>query len=424
MSDPAIHAVRSASAETRGLAWGLLGVAIFSLTLPMTRLAVGAAGEPQLPPLFVTAGRAACAGVLSCVWLWATGARRPSRRLLPALLVSALGTVVGFPLFLALALRRVDASHAAVVTGVLPLATAIVAALWLRQRPSRGFWLCAVLATALVVGFAAWSGGGRLTPADGLLLCSVLSAAIGYVAGAHLAAEMPAESAICWVLVTSLPLTVPATLLVWPAHAASAAAWGGFAYVTVFSMWLGFFAWYRRPRARRHDAREPGAGGAAVPRDVPRRADPRRTARRGDARLRGGGRRGRRRRAQDVGRRRPDICRAVVATRCRERRGFTVLEDSRMTRDPSNTPPWRLASRTARMNPSAIREILKLTERPGIISLAGGLPSADLFPVEAMREATARVLRDTPREALQYAGSEGFAPAARVGRGRDCIARA
>jgi len=79
------------------------------------------------------------------------------------------------------------------------------------------------------------------------------------------------------------------------------------------------------------------------------------------------------------------------------------------------------AARTARMNPSAIREILKLTERPGIISLAGGLPSAETFPVEAMREATARVLRDTPREALQYAASEGFAPlrewvAAEVGR--------
>jgi DNA-binding transcriptional MocR family regulator len=86
-----------------------------------------------------------------------------------------------------------------------------------------------------------------------------------------------------------------------------------------------------------------------------------------------------------------------------------------------NPSPWKLASRTARMNPSAIREILKLTERPGIISLAGGLPAAETFPVEAMREATTRVLRDTPREALQYAASEGFAPlrewvAAEVGR--------
>jgi len=80
-----------------------------------------------------------------------------------------------------------------------------------------------------------------------------------------------------------------------------------------------------------------------------------------------------------------------------------------MQRPPAD-PPWRLAARTARMNPSAIREILKLTELPGVLSLAGGLPSADTFPVEAVRDATERVLRDTPREALQYAASEGYAP--------------
>jgi 2-aminoadipate transaminase len=76
----------------------------------------------------------------------------------------------------------------------------------------------------------------------------------------------------------------------------------------------------------------------------------------------------------------------------------------------TTTPPWQMAHRAARMNPSVIREILKITERPGIVSLAGGLPSPDTFPVEAMREATARVLREQPREALQYAASEGFAP--------------
>ncbi len=79
---------------------------------------------------------------------------------------------------------------------------------------------------------------------------------------------------------------------------------------------------------------------------------------------------------------------------------------------------WHLARRAERLNPSTIREILKITEQPGIISLAGGLPSADTFPVAAMAEATARVLRDTPadggmssaRSALQYAASEGYAP--------------
>ena len=72
--------------------------------------------------------------------------------------------------------------------------------------------------------------------------------------------------------------------------------------------------------------------------------------------------------------------------------------------------PWTLARRAARLEPSTIREILKVTERPGIISLAGGLPSADGFPVEAMAAACAKVLRDNPREALQYAASEGFGP--------------
>jgi 2-aminoadipate transaminase len=78
--------------------------------------------------------------------------------------------------------------------------------------------------------------------------------------------------------------------------------------------------------------------------------------------------------------------------------------------DATPSSPWHLARRCERMNPSVIREILKLTELPGVRSLAGGLPSADTFPVDAMREATAKVLVDTPREALQYAASEGFGP--------------
>jgi drug/metabolite transporter (DMT)-like permease len=231
--------------QARGLWLGALGVAIFALTLPMTRLAVGPAADPQLPPLFVTAGRAAVAGLLSIAYLVMTGAPRPRRTQWSAFAVCASGTVVGFPLFLALALREVDAMHAAVVTGVLPLATAIAAAIHLRQRPSSGFWLCATAGCALVVGFAVHQGGGHLVAADALLLLAVASAAIGYVAGAQLSAQMRAEQVICWVLVLSLPLTLPAMLVLWPSHGARASAWGGFAYVTLFSMWLGFFAWYR-----------------------------------------------------------------------------------------------------------------------------------------------------------------------------------
>ena len=229
----------------RGFAYGTLGVVIFAMTLPMTRLAVGDVSAPQLDPTFVTAGRAALAGLLSALYLLVVRAPRPQRRHWPALAVSGLGTVVGFPLFLALALRQVDAMHAAVVTGVLPLGTAVVAALVLRQRPSRGFWACAVAGCALVLGFAVWQGSGRLSAADGLLLLAVLSTAVAYVAGAQVAGSIPAQHVICWILVAALPLTLPAALWLWPQRAIGPGAWAGFIYVSVFSMWLGFFAWYR-----------------------------------------------------------------------------------------------------------------------------------------------------------------------------------
>ena len=231
--------------ESRGLWLGLLGVVIFAMTLPMTRLAVGPAGDPQLPPLFVTAGRAALAGLLSIGYLWITRAVWPRKDQLRDFAVSALGTVVGFPLFLGLALREVDAMHAAVVTGVLPLGTAVAAVIAFGQRPSAGFWACATAGCGLVIGFAAMQGNGRLSAADGLLLLAVASASIGYVAGARLSSQMRAEQVICWVLVLSLPFTAPVALAAWPDASVRPSAWVGFGYVTVFSMWLGFFAWYR-----------------------------------------------------------------------------------------------------------------------------------------------------------------------------------
>ena len=230
---------------TRGLLLGGLGVLMFAMTLPMTRLAVGDTGAPQLPPAFVTAGRAAVAGLLSVLYLLAVRAPRPPRAQWPALAVCALCTVLGFPLFLALALRQVDAMHAAVVTGLMPLGTAVAGALVLRQRPALGFWLCAVLGCALVLVFALWEGSGKLAVADAYLLLAMLAGSVGYVAGARASAAMPAQQVISWLLVGSLPLTLPCMLWWWPQQPASAGAWLGFAYVSVFSMWLGFFAWYR-----------------------------------------------------------------------------------------------------------------------------------------------------------------------------------
>lgn len=235
----------AARCARRGLLLGAIGVAIFALSIPMTRLASGSADAPQLPAVFVAIGRAALAGVLAAVYLVLVRAPRPQRAQWRALAGTAAGVVFGWPLFLGLAVLHVDAIHASVVTGVLPLATAAIAALMLRQRPSAGFWLCALAGAALVIGFAAWQGGAGLVPADGLLLLAVLSASAGYVSGARLSAAMKPEHVISWVLVVSLPLTLPIAWATWPAQPVRPSAWIGFGYVALFSMWLGFFAWYR-----------------------------------------------------------------------------------------------------------------------------------------------------------------------------------
>ncbi len=231
-----------------GLMLGLLGVVLFALTLPMTRLAVGTVDAPQMSGVFVALGRAVVAALLSIAFLAATRAPLPRREDLLPLAITAAGVVFGFPLFTSVAMRYVEAVHASVIVGVLPLATAAVGALLHRQRPSAGFWACAALGSALVVGFAvlrSGSAGLTLHPADALLLAAMLCAAVGYAYGARLSQRMRAEHVICWALVIALPLTLPLATLTRPQAALQASAWWGFGYTAVFSMWIGFFAWYR-----------------------------------------------------------------------------------------------------------------------------------------------------------------------------------
>ncbi len=234
--------------ETKGLWLGALGVTIFALTLPMTRLAVGTPEAPQMSGVFIALGRAVVAAVLSAIFLLATRAPWPRREDWLPLAITSAGVVFGFPLLTSVAMRHVEAVHASVIVGVLPLATAAVGAWLHRQRPSAGFWICAALGSALVVAFAmirSGSSGLSIQPADALLLGAMACAAIGYGWGARLSQRMRAEHVICWALVIALPLTAPLALLSLPRTALSTAAWWGFAYVAVFSMWLGFFAWYR-----------------------------------------------------------------------------------------------------------------------------------------------------------------------------------
>ena len=245
---PSVSAASAAAQERKGMWLGLLGVAVFSLTLPMTRVAVGTPDAPLMSGLFVAMARAAVAGVLSALLLWWQSAPWPTRKQWWLLALTSLGVVFGFPLLTSLAMRYVSATHAAVITGLLPLATAAAGALLARQRPSAGFWTCAVLGAAMVVGFAVYQSGGQslsIHPADGLLFAAIALAALGYAFGARLSQQMKPAHVICWALVMVLPITLPLTWLSWPAQPLPLGAWGALGYVSLFSMWLGFFAWYQ-----------------------------------------------------------------------------------------------------------------------------------------------------------------------------------
>lgn len=231
------------------LSLGLLGVGLFALSLPMTRLAVGSAQQPQLSPEFVALGRAAVAGVLAAMWLLVQRAAWPQRREWALLAAMASGVVFGFPLLTGMALRQVNAVHASLILALLPLFTAAMGAVLARQRPSLGFWACAVLGSALIMAYTLLHRAPgvplHVHVADALLVGAMLAAAIGYALGAHLTQSRPAGQVISWALVLSLPFTLPAAYWFRPTVAVQASAWGGFAYVAVVSMWLGFLAWYR-----------------------------------------------------------------------------------------------------------------------------------------------------------------------------------
>jgi drug/metabolite transporter (DMT)-like permease len=233
------------SDETAGMLLGLAGVAVFSLTLPFTRMAVSA-----FDPAFVALGRALAAAALAALWLCWNGAPLPPRAAWRPLAQVAIGCVIGFPWLTSYAMRFLPASHGAVLVGVLPLATAAYAALRGHEKPSVAFWLTALAGTLLVAGYALLQAGGAFQLADLAIFAAVLLAAMGYAEGGKLSKTMGGERVISWALVGAAPVLLPIVAwLVWRDGAAFAAAgwqaWTGFAYVSVFSMYIGFFFWYR-----------------------------------------------------------------------------------------------------------------------------------------------------------------------------------
>ncbi len=198
----------------------------------------------DLDPWFVAFGRAAVAGLLALVVLRAGRARRPTGAQWRRLVLVAGGVVVGFPLLTSLALRELPAAHAIVTIGLLPAATAVAAVLRAGERPALPFWLAAGAGTAAIVAFAVVGGADGLAPEDLLMLGAVVVCGLGYAEGAVVARDLGGAHTICWALVLALPLTLPVAGLTAGGLDAGTTAWLGFAYVSVVSMFLGFFAWY------------------------------------------------------------------------------------------------------------------------------------------------------------------------------------
>jgi drug/metabolite transporter (DMT)-like permease len=228
--------------KTVGWLNGLLGVLIFSGSLPATRLAVA-----ELDPIFITGARASIASVLAALLLLGFKQAKPTRAELSSLLIVAFGVVVGFPLLTALALQYVTSAHSTVFIGLLPLMTAIFAVLRGGERPRPAFWIFSIVGSALVVGFALSQNITAILTGDALMLLAIIVCGLGYAEGGKLARHLGGWQVISWALVISAPIMLPLMFFNLPASFSgiSFGAWASLAYVSTFSMLIGFVFWYR-----------------------------------------------------------------------------------------------------------------------------------------------------------------------------------
>lgn len=230
--------------EKTTIGWinGAIGMLIFSASLPATRVAVSG-----FDPVFLTSARAAIAGALALVLVRVVGGQRPQRSDLVSLAVIAFGVVIGFPLLTALALQHVTSAHSLVFIALLPLATASFGVLRGGERPRLAFWLFSLAGSAIVAGFALMGGGEASLVGDLLMVLAVIVCGLGYAEGARLSRRLGGLKVICWALILSLPMMLAIAMATHPDSLVGIgdSAWAGLAYVSVFSMLIGFVFWYR-----------------------------------------------------------------------------------------------------------------------------------------------------------------------------------
>lgn len=227
---------------TKGWGSGLLGVTIFSGSLPATRLAIS-----DFNPFFLTSARAVIAALLGGLLLCLLRQPRPSRRNAGSLLLVALGVVVGYPLLSALALQHITSARSVVFIGLLPLATAIFGVLRGGERPKPAFWVFSGIGAIAVAGFALTQSSGSSLTGDLFMLAGIVLCGLGYAEGAALSRRLGGWQVISWSLVVALPIMATAALATMPGawSGISVPAWLGLLYVSVFSMLIGFVFWYR-----------------------------------------------------------------------------------------------------------------------------------------------------------------------------------
>jgi drug/metabolite transporter (DMT)-like permease len=227
---------------TDGWGSGLLGVIIFSGSLPATRVAVG-----DFSPLFLTSARAVIAAVLGAALLVVLRQVKPHRSDVGSLVVVGLGVVVGFPLLTALALQHITSARSIVFIGLLPLATAIFGVLRGGERPKSMFWLFSGLGSATVAGFALFNSNAGTLTGDLLMLAAIVLCGLGYAEGALLSRRLGGWQVISWALLLALPMMGAVALITLPQSwtAIGGPAWLALTYVSVFSMLVGFVFWYR-----------------------------------------------------------------------------------------------------------------------------------------------------------------------------------
>ena len=241
-----IAALTDRQVQLRGLSWAFLGVLLFSFSVPLTKIAVGG-----FNPFLTATGRAVVAGALAAVILSVNRVPWPARHLVRPLLLTMIGAVFGWPILIALALQYTTSAHVAVIAAFMPLSTAIIAVFRTHEKVSAKFWLAASVGTSALVIFALGRGGATSPNywADLMVVGAMLFSSWCYVEGASVTKVMPGWQVISWVVIFALPITVPASLVLWFTtsgdYQTTSTQWLALILLGISSMYFGFFAWYR-----------------------------------------------------------------------------------------------------------------------------------------------------------------------------------